>query len=78
MLGGGGKAQIAAAAGIATVVIALVTGIAMYIQSYFTESLGQCVGNDLRVRRVVALAVVVGAHVDAHSAGRVNLDLCRL
>ena len=50
MMGGNGKPQIAAAAGIATVVIALVTGIAMYVQSYFTETLGQCVGNDLRVR----------------------------
>jgi ABC-type multidrug transport system fused ATPase/permease subunit len=50
MLGGNGKVQIAAAAGIVTVLIAVVTGAAMYVQSYFTESLGQCIGNDLRVR----------------------------
>jgi ABC-type multidrug transport system fused ATPase/permease subunit len=50
MLGGDTKLHIAAAAGIATAVIAAVTGIAFYIATYFTESLGQRVANDLRVR----------------------------
>ncbi|MCV7229812.1 ABC transporter ATP-binding protein [Mycolicibacterium komossense] len=50
MLGGDSKLHIAAAAGIATAVIAAVTGVAFYIATYFTESLGQNVANDLRVR----------------------------
>jgi ABC-type multidrug transport system fused ATPase/permease subunit len=50
MLGGETKLHIAAAAGIVTMIIAAVTGIAFYVASYFTESLGQWVANDLRVR----------------------------
>jgi subfamily B ATP-binding cassette protein MsbA len=50
MLGGDSKLHIAAAAGIATAVIAAVTGVAFYISTYFTESLGQRIANDLRVR----------------------------
>jgi subfamily B ATP-binding cassette protein MsbA len=50
MLGGDSKTHIAAAAGLVTVVIAAVTGIAFYVSNYATESLGQRVANDLRVR----------------------------
>jgi ABC-type multidrug transport system fused ATPase/permease subunit len=50
MLGGKTKAHIAEAAGIVTVLIAVVTGAAMYVVSYFTETIGQGIGNDLRVR----------------------------
>ena len=50
MAGGDGKINIAIAAGIATVVIAAVTGIASYAANYWTESLGQWVANDLRAR----------------------------
>jgi ABC-type multidrug transport system fused ATPase/permease subunit len=50
MLGGDTKMHIAAAAGIATAVIAAVTGVAFYVATYFTESLGQWIANDLRVR----------------------------
>src|ERR1700730_1479949 len=50
MLGGDSKTHIAAAAGIVTVVIAAVTGIAFYVSNFATERLGQCVANDLRVR----------------------------
>jgi ABC-type multidrug transport system fused ATPase/permease subunit len=50
VLGGATKTHIAAAAAIVTVTIALATGAAMYVASYFTESLGQSIGNDLRVR----------------------------
>ncbi len=50
ILGGEGKLHVAAAAGIVTVLIALVSGIAFYVANYFTESLGQWVANDLRVR----------------------------
>ncbi len=50
MLGGESKGHIAAAAGIVTVLIAFVAGIAFYVSNYATESLGQKVANDLRVR----------------------------
>jgi ABC-type multidrug transport system fused ATPase/permease subunit len=50
MVGGTSKAHIAAAAGIVTVMIGVVSGGAFYVASYSTERLGQCVGNDLRVR----------------------------
>jgi ABC-type multidrug transport system fused ATPase/permease subunit len=50
VLGGGSKGHIAAAAGIVTVLIAVITGAAMYVVGYFTESLGRGIGNDLRVR----------------------------
>ncbi|MFG1932697.1 ABC transporter ATP-binding protein [Mycobacterium sp. NPDC048908] len=50
MVGGTTKTHIAAAAGVATVAIAAVSGIAFYVASYSTEKLGQSIGNDLRVR----------------------------
>lgn len=50
LLGGAGKGHIAAAAGLATVLIAVVTGLAFYVSNYATEMLGQRVANDLRVR----------------------------
>ena len=37
-------------AGIATLAIAIVGGIAAYIENYYTASIGQWVGNDLRIR----------------------------
>jgi ABC-type multidrug transport system fused ATPase/permease subunit len=49
-LGGSSKMHIAAAAGIITVLIAVVAGIGFYVANYFTASLGQWVANDLRVR----------------------------
>jgi len=48
--GGDPRIALAAAAGIATVVIAAVSGVAFYVANYVTESLGQWVANDLRVR----------------------------
>lgn len=50
LLGGDTKGHIAAAAGLATVAIALLTGCAFYVSNYATEILGQRVANDLRVR----------------------------
>jgi ABC-type multidrug transport system fused ATPase/permease subunit len=50
ILGGDSKIHIAVGAAIVTVVIAAVTGTAFYAATYFTESLGQWVANDLRVR----------------------------
>ncbi|MCW2655434.1 MAG: transporter [Mycobacterium sp.] len=69
--GGGGKAHIAAAAGIVTVMIAVVTGAAMYVGSYFTESLSQYVGNDLRVRLYHHLQELSLAYYDKTRVGTI-------
>ncbi|MDT5130975.1 MAG: hypothetical protein QOE41_286, partial [Mycobacterium sp.] len=69
VLGGASKTHIAAAAGILTVLIAVVTGAAMYVGSYFTESLGQGVGNDLRVRLYHHLQQLSLAYYDTTRVG---------
>ena len=71
VVGGHSKPQIAAAAGIATVLIAVVTGAAMYVQSYFTESLGQCIGNDLRLRLYHHLQELSLAYYDTTRTGTI-------
>src|SRR5579863_3451849 len=50
LLSGTGKMQIAAAAGITVVLIAIVGGIASYTANYYTTSVGQWIANDLRMR----------------------------
>jgi ABC-type multidrug transport system fused ATPase/permease subunit len=71
MMGGTSKAHIAAAAGVVTVAIAVVTGIAFYIASYLTESLGQSVGNDLRVRLYHHLQELSLSYYDTHRVGTI-------
>ena len=46
----GSKMEIAAAAAIALVVMAVVGGVASYVANYYTASVGQWVANDLRIR----------------------------
>jgi ABC-type multidrug transport system fused ATPase/permease subunit len=70
-LGGAGKMHIAAAAGIVTVLIAVVTGAAMYVASYFTESLGQSIGYDLRVRLYQQLQRLSLVYYDANRVGTI-------
>ena len=72
MLGGAAhKGHIAVAAGIATVLIAVVTGAAMYAVSYFTESLSQSIGNDLRVRLYSHLQQLSLAYYDTTRVGTI-------
>ncbi|OBC01827.1 ABC transporter [Mycobacterium sp. 852013-50091_SCH5140682] len=71
MMGGHEKAHIAAAAGVATVVIALVSGASFYVASYTTERLGQCIGNDLRVRLYHHLQELSLAYYDANRVGTI-------
>ena len=71
MVGGTTKAHIAAAAGVATVAIALVSGAAFYVASYSTEKLGQCIGNDLRVRLYHHLQELSLAYYDANRVGTI-------
>ena len=47
---GGHKMELAVLAGIATVVIAALGAVASYIDNYYTESVGQWVAHDLRMR----------------------------
>ena len=71
MMGGHQKAHIAAAAGVATVAIALVSGAAFYVASYTTERLGQCIGNDLRVRLYHHLQELSLAYYDTNRVGTI-------
>ena len=71
MLGGDSRVHIAAAAGIVTVLIAAVTGAAMYVASYFTESLSQWIGNDLRVRLYNHLQELSLAYYDTTRVGTI-------
>jgi ABC-type multidrug transport system fused ATPase/permease subunit len=71
MLGGESKMHIAEAAAIVTVLIAVVTGAAMYVASYFTESLSQCIGNDLRVRLYHHLQQLSLAYYDTTRVGTI-------
>jgi ABC-type multidrug transport system fused ATPase/permease subunit len=70
-LGGQSKVQIAAAAGIVTVLIAVVTGAAFYVASYYTETVSQCVGNDLRVRLYHHLQELSLAYYDTTRVGTI-------
>jgi subfamily B ATP-binding cassette protein MsbA len=65
------KSHIAVAAGVATVVLALGAGAAMYAVSYFTESLSQSIGNDLRVRLYSHLQELSLAYYDTARVGTI-------
>jgi ABC-type multidrug transport system fused ATPase/permease subunit len=71
ILGGTDKAHIAEAAGLVTVVLAIATGAAMYMTSYFTETLGQHVGNDLRVRLYHRLQQLSLTYYDTNRVGTI-------
>ena len=71
ILGGASKVDIAAAAGIVTVIIAVATGAAMYVTNYFTESLSQRIGNDLRVRLYQRLQELSLAYYDTTRVGTI-------
>jgi ABC-type multidrug transport system fused ATPase/permease subunit len=71
MVGGSGKVHIAEAAAIVTVMIAVVTGVAMYVGSYFTESLSQWIGNDLRMRLYHHLQELSLAFYDTNRVGAI-------
>jgi len=70
-VGADSKPHIAQAAGIATVLIAVVTGAAMYVVSCFTESLSQSIGNDLRVRLYNQLQKLSLAYYDTARVGTI-------
>jgi len=68
-MSGNTKMQIALAAAIAVALIALVGAIASYVSSYYTTSVGQWVGNDLRVRTYHHLQQLSLSYYGAHDMG---------
>jgi subfamily B ATP-binding cassette protein MsbA len=71
ILGGSDRAHVAEAAGLVIVLIAVATGAAMYVTSYFTETLGQHVGIDLRVRLYHQLQQLSLAYYDTNRVGTI-------
>src|SRR5271169_4454832 len=69
VLGGGSKMQIAVAAALAVIVIAVVGAIASYIANYYTTSVGQWVANDLRLRTYHHLQQLSLSYYDSHQTG---------
>jgi ABC-type multidrug transport system fused ATPase/permease subunit len=69
VLAGSSKMQIAAAAATMVVVIALVGALASYVANYYTESVGQWVANDLRMRTYHHLERLSLGYFDSHQTG---------
>ncbi len=69
ILGGGDKMQIAVAASMAVLLIALVGAIASYVSNYYTTSVGQWVANDLRIRTYHHLQQQSLSYYDTHQSG---------
>src|SRR5467141_2912244 len=66
---GEGALRIAAAAALGGVIIAALGAIASYVDNYYTESVGQWVANDLRVRVYRHLDHLSLAYYDTHRTG---------
>jgi len=69
LLSGGGKMQIAIMAAIAFVLIAILGGAASYVANYYTESLGQWVAHDLRMKTYHHLQRLSLSYYDSHQVG---------
>jgi ABC-type multidrug transport system fused ATPase/permease subunit len=68
---GGDKMELAAVAGAAVVVIALLGAIASYIDNYYTESVSQWVAHDLRMRVYDHLHRLSLGYYDTHQTGTI-------
>ena len=71
LIEGDSKAQIAAVAACLYVVIALLGAIASYIDNYFTESAGQWVAHDLRMRMYGHLQRLSLGYYNTHQTGTI-------
>ena len=69
MLEGGQKMQVAALAALAALLIAVVGAIASYIDNYYTESVGQWVAHDLRMRTYHHLQRLSLGYYNTHQTG---------
>jgi len=68
-LGDESRTQVALLAGAAVVLIAIIGAIANYLDNYFTESVGQYVAHDLRVRTFHHLQRLSLGYYDTHQIG---------
>jgi ABC-type multidrug transport system fused ATPase/permease subunit len=68
---GHGKMEIAAFAALAVVLIAVIGSIASYVDNYYTESVGQWVAHDLRMRTYEHLQRLSLAYYDSHQTGAI-------
>ena len=68
-MSGGTKMQIAAAAAIVTILIALLGAAASYVANYYTTSVGQWVANDLRLRTYHHLQQLSLNYYNTHEMG---------
>src|SRR6202042_3142793 len=64
----GEKSALAAAASVAFVVIALCGAVANYVDNYYTDSVGQWIANDLRIKVYAHLERVSLAYYDRHES----------
>jgi ABC-type multidrug transport system fused ATPase/permease subunit len=71
MLGGESKMHIAALAAIFAVIIAVLSSIASYVANYYTESVGQWVAYDLRMRTYHHLQRLSLGYYDSHQIGTI-------
>ena len=69
MLEHGNKMQVAALAALAFVLIAVLGAVASYIDNYYTESVGQWVAHDLRMRTYHHLQRLSLGYYDTHQTG---------
>lgn len=69
LLGGEGKMHIAGLAAIMVLVIAVIAAVATYVANYFTETVGQRIGNDLRTRAYHHLQQLSLSYYDTHRVG---------
>jgi len=69
MLQGGQKMQVAALAALATLLIAVLGAVASYIDNYYTESVGQWVAHDLRMRTYHHLQRLSLGYYNTHQTG---------
>jgi subfamily B ATP-binding cassette protein MsbA len=69
--GGAGKMQIAAMAAIGFVAIAAISGLASYVDNYYTESVGQWVAHDLRLRAYHHLQRLSLRYYESHQIGAI-------
>ncbi|MGA8492943.1 MAG: ABC transporter ATP-binding protein [Terriglobales bacterium] len=66
---GPGKMKIAAVAAMGAILIAMAGSLASYIDNYYTESVGQWVAHDLRMRTYHHLQRLSLAYYDSHQTG---------
>ena len=69
MLDHGNKLQVAGLAALAFIVIALLGAVASYIDNYYTESVGQWVAHDLRMRTYHHLQRLSLGYYNTHQTG---------